>query len=283
MEYKTVTETKMLYLSTQSSSCTLLNGDFKSKAQYQLGTQMNFRNDPTIMHVEVSMPYVVLTNSNYIINSTNNVLAIGVGGVTSSYVFEQGNYGVSQFVAAFTALVPNTFGITFDNVNSKFSVSNSASAFTLLGSSTIDFVMGFSTDLASTSTAPYTVTMPRVCNFLPIPRFLIHCDVLNNGVVTSSSNGFQQSSDVLATIPNSSRQTTQIAFVNTQSGFQLRNYDLTSLVISIMDDNGALIDFNGISSYFSLKFVITRVVQKIPTTFHQAIALASQTFPDDSV
>jgi hypothetical protein len=47
----------------------LLNGDYKSKALYDLRDIVNFANDDTIDFVEVSMPYAVITNSNYIVDS----------------------------------------------------------------------------------------------------------------------------------------------------------------------------------------------------------------------
>jgi hypothetical protein len=85
---------------------------------------VNFANDDTIDFVEVSMPYAVITNSNYIVDSQNNILVINFSGADNTYTFPAGNYNATMFIQQFRELIPTSFSISLNSRTSKFTISN---------------------------------------------------------------------------------------------------------------------------------------------------------------
>jgi len=267
-----VVETKMLYLSTKSSQCQQLNGDMKSHVSFDLRSYLDYQGDETIQSITLSMPYAIICNSNYQINQYNNVLNYKLNGVNYSVTFEQGNYTSDYFIQQFLLLMQPGFGITLDPISVKFTVTHSTYPFTLYSSSTCDYVMGFNNDLVSASSAPYTVTAPRVCNFLPNPlfRITIENNSMYNGQVLAT-NGSAGYSNVLASIPNVTKQNTQIVYQNFSDEFSISPSGQTTLILGILDDNGNYVDFNGVSSYFQLRIRLYRRIKRSLNTFKDVL------------
>lgn len=271
-----IVETKMLYLSTKKSQCTQLNGDMKSRVSFDIRTFLDFQNDDTVQAATLSMPYAILCNSNYQINYTNCRLDMQVGGTNYSYNFPYGNYAVDTFMQAFLALVPSTFGISFNQTSGCFTITNSANPFTLLGTSTIDYVVGFSGNLAATFVSPkYTLTCPRLANFLsnPLFRICVESNSIYNGQVLGAA-GAPAYSNVLASIPNLSKPNSSVIYQNFSDEFAIQPTGQTTLIISILDDNGNFIDFNGVSSYFQLRVRLYKKIKKLNKTLNEMLTTA---------
>ena len=274
-EKMSLVDTKVLYLSTKSSSGILLNGEKKSYIQYNLGDYIDFENDLTIDYVSVSVPYAIITNSNYNINSYNDRLDVFYDNSYFSWYFTHGNYTYQSFITAFKTLGGVHWNITLNSLTNKFTITNDTYTFTILGTSTMDYIIGISGDeLSSTASAPYSMTCSRMCNFLPTPVFNVCCDSINNGQVVSKSNSVSFS-NVLCAVPNVSKLNTQIVYQNPQEEFVLRSSKQNTLTISILDDNGQFIDFNGIASFFSLKFRVHKKIPKIQGNFYDFVGKAS--------
>lgn len=253
----------------------------KSKAKYDLRSYVDFENDDTIEYVTVSLPYAVITNSNYIVNQNNNKLSISYNGNTYNYYFEYGNYTVNSFISALYSFLPaSVWSITNSSLNNKFTIGFKSFQFTLNADSTCDYILGFSGNTSSSSTKVgdyYTLTCPRSCNFLPIPRFVIHCDIINNGIILGA-NSAVAASDILMTIPNTSKLNTQIIYENNEGEFLLKNTNINSITITITDDNNREIDFNGLSSYFILRFNIFRRGIVKPMNFKKLLNFVNKSF-----
>jgi len=80
MNETSLVETMELVLSTKSKNSIILNGEKKSKVQYNLRNMIDFENDKTIDYVTVSMPYATLPNSSYNVNDYSNTLNVAWGG-----------------------------------------------------------------------------------------------------------------------------------------------------------------------------------------------------------
>lgn len=264
-----IKDSKVLHLSTQTTGAILLNGSYKSKASYDVRGYLNFENDDTIEYITVQMPYAVMCNSNYIVNEYNNTLVITWGGTTNTYTLPQGNYSSTTFITMLYTFLPSASGwtITANTITNLFTFSLSSGNFTFRGTSTCDYIIGFSGDIASVGN---TLTMPRCYNFLPIPRYVIHCNILNDGIILGT-NSLIAGSDILATIPNVARPNGQIIYETNATEFLVKNWSFPLITISITDDNNRLINFNGISSYFVLKFNIFRRSIKKPMKFENLI------------
>jgi hypothetical protein len=262
-----IKDTKVLHLSTQTTSSILLNGSYKSKASYDVRGYLNLENDDSIEYVTLEMPYAVMCNSNYIVNEYNNTLVVTWGGSTNTYTLTQGNYSVTTFTTLLYTFLPSASGwtITANSTTNMFTFTLSSGNFTFLGTSTCDYIIGFSGSVSSTAN---TLTMPRTYNFLPIPRFIIHCNILNDGIILGA-NSNAAGSDILASVPNVARNNGQVIYENPSGEFVVRNLSFPVITISITDDNNRLINFNGVSSYFVLKFNIFRKYIKKPMRFEQ--------------
>lgn len=264
-----IKDTKILHLSTQRTSSILNNGEYKSNVSYDCRGYLNFENDNSVEYVTVEMPYAVMTNSNYIINEYNNTLIVNWGLVgLQTYYLTQGNYTVTTFIQHLYTFLPQSGGwnITADPVTNVFTFTNSMDSFLFSGDSTCDYILGFTGSQTCMGSSPFTLTMPRCYNFLPIPRYVIHCNVLSDGILLGT-NGTMGSSDILATIPNNAKLNGQIIYENVGTEFIVKTHNWPLLTIYITDDNNRLINFNGISSYFVLKFNIFRKSIKKPLPF----------------
>ena len=268
-------EVKVLQLSTKSSSGTLLNGDLKSNMQYNLNDYIDFEGDNNIDYVEVSLPYACIPNTPYNVSSKNNRLDVTFDGNTYSYIFTSGNYTTTTFMQKFAQTLPASFSISYNTTTSKFTITNSAYPFNLLSTSTIDYVVGFSGQVnSSTASAPYTLVLPRCVNFLPEPVYNICCPEINNGQALANQGVFQFS-NILATIPNAGKLNTQTVYQNTGDDFILKTNSYNTLTIQILSDEGLFIDFNGLASFFALRFKIHRKVAKLRGSFFNMVERAS--------
>ena len=276
-----VLETKLFNLSTRGSSVNVLNGDYKSLVQYDIPSMIE--RDESVEYVQFSVPYAVIPVSFYIINNTNCELDINYNGSNYSYLFPYGNYNANYFINQFLAILgtSNGWGITLNSFSCVFTITNTLYPFTLLGTSTIDSILGFSTNLSSTHTTTNTLTLTRVCNFLPLPRITMRCTELANGTSIGTTN----SSDVLITIPNNAKPNGQIYYQNqTQAKMLFRLHHLSHFTIAFTDDDGNLLNFNGISSFFVLQFDIFRKFVPKPPRFSNIVEMVNNYqfyYPDE--
>lgn len=246
----------------------------KSKVAYDVRGYLDL-DDDTIEYITLQVPYVVMSNSNYIVNGYNNTLAMTIGANNYLYTIPQGNYTAATFRVAVLALLPGGFTMTYDLTTNKFTFTYSA-AFSLNQGSGCDYIIGFSgTETASLSGAIYTLTCSRAFNFLPIPRYLMHCNILNDGI-SLGVNSALAAGDILASIPNNSKPNGQIVYENIASEFVVQLRNVGQIVITITDDNNREIDFLGVSSYFMLKFNIFRRMIKRPMKFDDLVLHANQ-------
>lgn len=260
-----------LHLSTQEDACILLNGSFRSKAYYDIRSYIDFENDDTIEFITLQMPYAVITNSNYIISTRNNTLKVQYGGNTYTYTIPSGNYTVSQFISYLATNILTSllgFTITFNTTTNCMKVVYSGGGtWGFVSGTTCDYNMGFSGSITSSTN---TIIMPYPVDFLPIPRFIFHCNLLNDGLLLTT-NSKVGATDVIASIPNNAKLGSQIIYENNASEFLLRNITTNGITITITNDNSQEIDFNNIACYFVLRFNVFRRSIKRPLKFNSLI------------
>lgn len=281
-----IRDSLVLHLNTQTTSSILLNGDYKSKVFYDLRNYLDFENDESIDYVTVTMPHIVMTNSNYIINDYNNKLIVYYGSTNYTYTIPQGNYIKSSFISYLqtSGVLPTSlFTITSSTVTNKFTIGVTALFISTYGAgstwgfsagTTCDYIFGFRTEIFTTESS---LEMPRSMNFLPIPRFLFHASILSNGLLLTN-NSAVGSSDIMASVPNLAKLNSQIIYENYGGEFLVKSQtNMSGLLISITDDDNRLINFNGISCYFDLRFNIFRRSIKRPLRFSNLVRKINET------
>ena len=281
-----IKDTVTFHLNTQLTTGLVLNSDYKSRVQFDLKSYVNL-DDDDVEYARVSMPSCVITNSNYIVNEYNNTLKVKISGVTTTYTIPVGNYTKSTWIqqtngSVSSPLPSDLFTLTANSITNKYTITTTTAfqlaypgaAWGLDVGTTCDYIFGFRTSFSTTATS---YTMDRCFNFLPIARFVFHCNILSSGI-TLTSNSNISSCDVLAVIPNSSKLNSQIIYENNGIDFLIKsNAHLSSIVISITDDDNRLLNFNGISCYFDLQFDIFRKSIQRPLKFSKLILKAGET------
>ncbi len=268
-----IRDTISLHLSTQPDACIPLNGTFRSKAYYDLKNYIDFENDDSIEYVTMSMPYAVLCNSNYIFYSGNNRIVFTVGGVPTTYTVPNGNYNVTTFTAYLVSVLPSTVSISFSSVTNKYTFSyGGGGTWGFASGTTCDYNIGFVGTLLTTSAS---VTCPLTVDFLPINRYIIHCNVLSQGL-NLGMNSAVAACDVIASVPNNARLNSQIVYENTNTEYLVRSISNNGITVTITNDNNQEIDFNGQASYFVLQFNIHRKSIKRPLRFSALVETAKK-------
>ena len=264
-----ILESKKFNLSTRGSSCRILNEniDFKSYCEYNI-PDMIIR-DESIEFIQFSVPDAVIPVSFYVVNENNSNLDIFMNGIVTTYVFPYGNYQANYFISTFQQVLGSNWNITINTTNNKFTITNSVASFTFMTTSKISSVMGFSSSISSTYiNSTNTLTMSRSCNFLPLPRVILRCPELANSAMISST----VSNDVILSISNNTRNNGQIYYQNqAQTKLLFRHNELNRFVIKITDDDGNLLNFNGISSFFTFQFDIYRRYIPRPPKFLEIV------------
>lgn len=218
--------------------------------------------DKVCREIMLSISHAEIPNSFYLVNSLNNTLVINA----SSFTIPQGNYNAITFQTAITAFCTG-LGITisYSLITNKYTFTSGV-AFTIQTTSTCQKFIGMGT----TALTGTNITVPFVCNFLPIPRILFHSNSFN----FQNYNQADNSTDLLLSVQNSSQSGATILWTNYS---QLR-YDITHIdslnVINIMvtDDFGNLLDFNNCPWYlcFRIEYIYEVPANSI-NTFSQAI------------
>ena len=261
---QSIIDIKQYHLSTRGDAGNVLNGDYKSQIVFSLPDAIVV--DDSIDYIYFSVPYVVVPNSFYVINYTNNKLYVLQSAVTTLYEFPIGNYTSQTFMTVFKTLLGANFNITLGVNSNVFTITHTTTTFSLTSASTIDSVMGFSGTTAATG---LSLTLSRVCNFLPLPRINLRCPDLANSFISASIDG----SDVILSVPNNAKLNGQIVYNNTSNMktlFKLTN--LNSFQVSLTDDDGNPINFNGISSFFTFQFEIHRRTLAKPLPFNKLVS-----------
>jgi hypothetical protein len=240
-----------------------------------LKNYIDFENDDSIEYVTMSMPYAVLCNSNYIFYENNSTIKLTYGGSTYTFTVPYGNYNVTTFLAYLSASVfPVGMTASFNTTTNRITFSYSGGGtWGFATGTTCDYNMGFSGSLLTTATS---VTASYVVDFLPIDRYLIHCNVLSNGL-NLTANSQVAACDIIASVPNNARLNSQIIYENVSTEYLVRSISNNGITVTITNDNNQEINFNNMSSYFVLQFHIYRKSIKRPMRFASLVDTIQKT------
>lgn len=263
-----IVDTKQFHLSTRGDAGDVLNGDYKSQIRFNIPDAIVI--DDSIDYIHFSVPYVVIPNSFYVINETNNQLYVLQSALTTLYTFPQGNYSSQTFITTFSALLPAQFNISIGVNSNQFTITHTTTTFSFTSASTIDQIMGFS---GTTAAVGLSLTCPRVCNFLPLPRICLRSPDLAHSFISATTDG----NDVILSVPNTAKLNGQIIYNNTSNMRTLFKLEkLNNFVVSLTNDDGVPINFNGISSFFVFQFDIYRRSLAKPLPFKTLVSMLNQ-------
>lgn len=200
-------------------------------------------------YIYLSLQNASIPYSFYSITSTDNTFSWGlVGDPPSTYYIQPGNYTVTQLIDAIKIALGPNYTLTYSSITSKLLFTHATSNF-IIYASTINHILGFSKTTNTFSTA--NILYGRDCvNLNQIRALNIECNFPTYNV--NIAQPYNQ--NILATIPVYVAPFSIITYQN-NNNFRTNLYvsKLDQIQIRIIDNNGALVDLNGIQYQMTLQ------------------------------
>ena len=205
----------------------------------------------------------------YLIDSTNDKLKYTVNSI-STVTFPHGNYNVKSFMSKFISLMPAGFTINLDPLTNKFSIGYSQS-FNLENDSTIMKILGGLDNVDYYSGFGNILTMPYPCNFGGLNNINIKCNTIKTDNLDSHDSC--SVSSIIASIPVNASSNGVIYYEKRNDfEFEVKETTISTLNISIEDDQSNYIDFNNQNWNLTIQINYIREIEKdIYTGFHDIL------------
>ena len=211
-------------------------------------------------YIHVSVKHAVIPYSFYNINSKNNNLQIRVydnfGYLDTKNIFiSVGNHTINTLISELKdKLSSSLFTITYNSITNKITFTNSSYDFFLMSSSTCLELLGFSSygDIYAISKV---ATSNTSVNLQSVQCICISSNFHSNSI----SSGNQNNGNALASIPLGNQPYSMITFENhTNHKVNLYSNVLNPINIKLLDQNGNIIDLNGLHWSMMLQLDILR-------------------------
>lgn len=184
----------------------------------------------------------------YNINQYNNTFNTSVG----NFVMTNGNYNALQLEAHLNVLLAGV-GITcdFNEITNQFTFTR-ANAWTYLGTSTSQTILGFTAgnQVAVNIAGTWTLTSTNCCDLTYTKNVYVDIDNIVSNNLMSVNGGF---TPVMKSIPIDLSQGSILTFVDSgETSLKLKENFISYLHIRLLDDNLNTLNLNGL--HFSLTF-----------------------------
>jgi len=263
----TYVDTRIISLNSQSAT-QYNNGTYLSSMNFNITSLL--KNDPDIIHRQITLQSAQLPVSFYIINSTNNVLILRLSSQDWTVTIPVGNYNATTLITALIAGIFGatgyTFTITISKINGKLTFQNvTAYSFrTSLATFTIGTILGLisKTDIAS-STFINTVTPLYPLNLLGQKSLQVSSSRISTTNFSTVGGG---QTTLLGTIPVTAGAFGLILYTDTgASQVSFNNHELSGIDINITDaETNEFINFNNCHWTMTILLHTTRKYLDIP-------------------
>ena len=200
-------------------------------------------------HIYLSLQNATIPYSFYSISSVDNTFSWGlVAGPVNTYYIEPGNYNITQLIDVIKTAMGASFTITYSPITSKLLITHATTNF-IIYAGTFNHIIGFSKTSNTTSVA--NLLYSRDCVNLNQIRALnieINFPTYNVNVAQPYNQ------NILATIPVYVAPFSIITYEN-PNNFRTNLYvnKLDQIQIRIVDNEGRLVDMNGIQYQMTLQ------------------------------
>lgn len=212
-----------------------------------------------LYHIHLSVCNASIPVSFYNINDHNNVLYYKLTADTeiTEIVLTKGNYNVNTLLTLLKSVLP-TFVITYSIITNKYTFSHPTSNFTFYYNtthmSTCFHQIGFQDyDQFSSSRI---LENDRCINLSPIRNFLVSCN-FNTGNINKSN---PYVNNILCSIPLTSNINGVVNYFSDNFKSNLYTSVMSTITITITDQDGMDIDFNGVNWTMTLQLDIMKYV-----------------------
>ena len=200
-------------------------------------------------HIYLSLQNASIPYSFYSITSVDNTFSWGlVGGPVNTYYVEPGNYNITQLMDAIKTAMGSSYNVSYSVITSKILITHVSSDF-IMYAATINHILGFSKTTNTTSTAK--ILYGRDCVNLNQIRAL---NIEVNFPTYNVNVAQPYNQNILATIPVYVAPFSIITYQN-PNNYRTNLYvnKLDSIQIRIIDNNGLLVNMNGINYQMTLQ------------------------------
>ena len=165
-----------------------------------------------------------------------------------------GNHNINTLLSELKSQLSPSFTITFNSITNKITITNSTYDFViLLNSSCLDLI-GFSS-LSDIYSSNKTLTSNTNVNLQSVQCICIRSNMQTNSITSGNQNNVS----TLASIAISNQPFTTIAFINQSNHkINLYNNNLNTISIKLLDQNGNIVDLNGLHWSMTLQLDILK-------------------------
>jgi len=232
-----------------------LNGEYLSSIKFNFSGLL--QDDIYLIRTYITVLNAQIPVSFYIIDDTDNILYYTQNSVPKTITIPIGNYNGNQMVtllnssfltngSSITAVLNSSTGILNFTITGGLSI-------TFLDTSTIKKILGFETDITSTT----LITLPYQLNLLGKKKIFINSNYLKNSAFTSKSLSSVQT---IASIPVDKPPYSMINYTSVSDLERniLFNRSLDTLDIQIVDEENKYINFQNIDWSITLCLTIEK-------------------------
>lgn len=231
-----------------------LNSD--NATQYLNGTtklsnvSFDFRNilipDPSILYIEAGVQSAQIPASFYAITASNNTFNYTVNSIAYNIQITLGNYNYNTLVTAMTTAFTvngHTFTFVLNRASNILTMALSTGTWNNILPSSIGVVLGFSPTTTYTIVAN-TIIYPNLFDVMGPKKLKIFS---SNMAIDSYDSINNSTTNLIETISVNVPGFSLILYQNIDGTYgHLRTHYLSTVDIQITDENGNLIDFNGV-------------------------------------
>jgi hypothetical protein len=201
-------------------------------------------------HIYLSLQNASIPYSFYSITADDNTFNWGLTGLNpmQTYYVQPGNYNITQLIDVIQAAMGASYSVSYSVITSKILITHTSSDF-IIYPGTINHALGFSKTTSTTSTA--NLLYGRDCvNLNQIRALNIECNYPTYNI--NVAQAYNQ--NILATIPVYVAPFSIISYTN-PNNFRINLYvnKLEQIQIRIIDNNGQLVNLNGINYQMTLQ------------------------------
>jgi hypothetical protein len=208
-------------------------------------------------HIYLSLQSASIPYSFYSITSVDNTLRWGLvaGPINTAYI-QPGNYNITQLIDVIKAALGASYAVTYSTITSKILITHTTSEF-IIYADTFNHIIGFSK--TSNTTSSSQILYGRDCvNLNQIRALNIEVNFPTGNVNVAQPYNM----NIIATIPVYVAPFSIITYEN-NNNYKTNLYvnKLDQIQIRIIDNNGLLVDMNGIQYQMTFQIDCVKFVE----------------------
>ncbi len=184
---------------------------------------------------------------NIVLVADNRTFSITQSAVTTNFIIAAGNYSGTSLASAMQTLINaslSNFTVTFNSFNSTLTITHTTTAFTVLGNASASNILGFTSDVASTSLSASSI---QSINITGNTSVIIKSNAIAPNIVYPAIQGSLYTNKIFE-IPLAGAQNNVLFYTpsisNTLTFYSQGGISLSTIDLRIVDDNGKLVTFN---------------------------------------